>query len=977
MEIEHVLELYYDRLLNWSSVLTRGDEATTQDIVHDLCLYFTLAKPDLSQVKNLDGYLYTCLKNIYTSSLARASREAMEFVDMMEFDSIHLALQASDPAGLLQSQNDLRRICNYAVWRKESSKSASYLLLLFFHGYTRSEVATIACLPIAAIYNKLKTARSEIKTYLEQPEKVRPATRDMAPPPTLRLSPVSSVEFFEELRGEILKARHSECLPEEELLQHYQAVLQKPIPCALLAHLVSCEHCLALLNRHFQWPGAGDRALTAATSAAEQNGTSEGGDPMTYEEMMLRVREECARIQQHRPGMLSIAVDGEVAVSRDVQSARSTLSARIEPQKNARFVEVFGEQRIRLALLNVSNGLSDETDFRTQRIALSDDRWLELNLRFDGLSLQSEVTYFDPALGDAFLREDVGDEESTVAPESEVLLSWRARILRYLRSSLAPRRAAWATGLALVLCVCGYLTYRSINLSPGPQQVLSRSLAAEAVALKGRAQHQILQVELVGADERTLEQGTIDVWKDGPSGRSMRRIYNAHRQLLAAEWRDGNGNLHSYAVSQNHTQSGASQLATFDDLWRTDLSAAGFRELAGGSMQVHRVGENYELTSLQPIGARGRIATATLVLDRYYRPISETLHMRGDSNLHEARFVQTGYETRPSASVPNSVFIPDDFELPATDHRGDGTPDDGATPLPLPSDGRAVALQISVLYELSKLGADVGEPIVVTRTPDGHVHVAGTIANEADRQQILTSVQSLPDHELLDMHLASQHESGSSAPARPGLHPRGLTVYDFGRGGSPADSVLNRYFARRGGNSEQVNAAVTQFSRDTLGHAQRALQHAYALERLGESFTSAELQSTSIESRRKWTEMAARHATDLEKELEALKSQLAPLGEPGERVPLSAAVPAQIGNPAEFSRAASQLLRQVQLMNGAIGRAFTSSASEKESQAPEVLVRGAMQSIPLAGSRRMMAFASQLDEPRKSAPAQNRSAVRR
>src|ERR1035437_4740716 len=81
---EDLLESYYSKLLRWGSVLTRGHAGMAHDIVHDLCLHFTLAKPDLSQVENLDGYLYTCLRHIYLSMLDRSSREATHLVSIEE-----------------------------------------------------------------------------------------------------------------------------------------------------------------------------------------------------------------------------------------------------------------------------------------------------------------------------------------------------------------------------------------------------------------------------------------------------------------------------------------------------------------------------------------------------------------------------------------------------------------------------------------------------------------------------------------------------------------------------------------------------------------------------------------------------------------------------------------------------------------------------------------------------------------------------
>jgi DNA-directed RNA polymerase specialized sigma24 family protein len=122
-------------------VLTRGDTGKAEEIVQELCLYFTLTQPDLTSVANLDGYLYTSLRHIYLSGLARSSREAQHFVSVAEFDSFESALTGSSAGEALQRQNDLRRICGYAVWRKESSKSASYFILHFFHGYGRRKIA--------------------------------------------------------------------------------------------------------------------------------------------------------------------------------------------------------------------------------------------------------------------------------------------------------------------------------------------------------------------------------------------------------------------------------------------------------------------------------------------------------------------------------------------------------------------------------------------------------------------------------------------------------------------------------------------------------------------------------------------------------------------------------------------------------------------------------------------------------------------
>ena len=247
----------YGQLLRWAMVLTRGNLGKAEEIVQEFCVYIAVAKPDFGGVANLDGYLYTCLRNIYLSTLARASREALHLVSVEDYDSFAFAISANPTGDSLQRQNDLRRICSYALWRKESAKSASYFILHFFHGYGRREIAELAQLPIAAIYNKLKTARSEVRSYLEEPGKLRIVNRDTPPKPTLSWNLLSSQDLFRELRQTILDARRTGCLPEMELLAHYRSAT--PISCALLAHIVSCERCLSLIDRDSHRPTLKDR----------------------------------------------------------------------------------------------------------------------------------------------------------------------------------------------------------------------------------------------------------------------------------------------------------------------------------------------------------------------------------------------------------------------------------------------------------------------------------------------------------------------------------------------------------------------------------------------------------------------------------------------------------------------------------------------------------------------------------------------
>src|ERR1700694_3405747 len=79
-----LLEDYYEQFAEWAHHLTRGDRAKAQDLVHDFCLHLAVTQPDLSSISSLDGYLYKSLRNIYLSILARASREALQILSVVD-----------------------------------------------------------------------------------------------------------------------------------------------------------------------------------------------------------------------------------------------------------------------------------------------------------------------------------------------------------------------------------------------------------------------------------------------------------------------------------------------------------------------------------------------------------------------------------------------------------------------------------------------------------------------------------------------------------------------------------------------------------------------------------------------------------------------------------------------------------------------------------------------------------------------------
>jgi DNA-directed RNA polymerase specialized sigma24 family protein len=969
---EQLLASNYSQLLKWGLVLTRGDVGKAEETVQEFCLYWALTKPDLSEVTNLDGYLYTCLRHIYLSGLARSSREAMHFVSVADFDCFESALADNRSSDSLQKQNDLRRICGYAVWRKESSKSASYFILHFFHSYSRRETAQFAQLPIAAIYNKLKIARSEIKSYLDEPGKLRIVNQNLPPAPSLAWSLLSAPEFFKELREIILSARLSEFISEQELLAQYSSLIARPIECALLAHIVSCDRCLEIIDRYFRRPTLRDREpLDGFDSASEARDTCVDESEDIDRKVMLRsIRRRWGMIHEHRPDTLSIAVDGRIIAFHDVQAEYSTLSARIEHPGKAQFIEVFSEQDVRFALLSVGDLPPEGSYVRTQRVSLSDSRWLELSLTFDGLGLNSQVAYHDPALAN----------EPAAAPE-EPAEAWLpafndpnpavrgmfARMTNTFTSFFGPTMpssaVAWAFVLVIVFCAAGYLAYRHTIAPMSASEVLNQSVRIESASLEGQTEHQVVRFEVVSSESRVLQEGTVDLWKDGDGSRYLRRLYDSDHRLIAATWRNKNGEHSSNKNRRDRETPGSHHLAPMSNLWDQDLSAHAFSMLRAKESQIHAIEDGYEVTTVGPVEGHPQLISATLVLDRHYLPIRETLRVQAGLEIHEVRLVRASYERKPSSSIPDTIFNPEN-ELHSSRNPNPSDPQPDAPSNAIEANVQLSRLQIAVLYRLNSLGSDTGEPIEVIRTPEGHIRVSGTVGDASLEQQITADLERLQDHQLLDLRLVSSRDVKVSGLRK--TITQDTSVYEIGQIKPPADEILRKYFQSKGISADQLNSTVEEYSHDVLQHAQRALQHAYALNRLGSALSTAELSSIGTASQQQWVEMVYKHAEDLESQLHELRAQLAQLAQPSEDVPDTRTASVIIENPDQFNRAAIELLRQTQDLNSDAGRLFSSNGSGTRQPDQDSSLRSMMNAIPLGQAEGIARFAMELNTAQQS-----------
>jgi DNA-directed RNA polymerase specialized sigma24 family protein len=123
--------------------LAGADAARAEDLLQDAYIQFTLARPDLGAIENLDGYLVRLLRNLHLSSIRRQAAGSARTVPIESFDSAELALNGLDPEQRTRARDQLRRVCHYVCRRKAHSKAASVLALRFFLGFYPAEIGRI------------------------------------------------------------------------------------------------------------------------------------------------------------------------------------------------------------------------------------------------------------------------------------------------------------------------------------------------------------------------------------------------------------------------------------------------------------------------------------------------------------------------------------------------------------------------------------------------------------------------------------------------------------------------------------------------------------------------------------------------------------------------------------------------------------------------------------------------------------------
>ncbi len=933
--VERILGRYYPQLLEWSRILARGDDNAAEESVQDLCLHLVVAQPDLDRVQNLDNYLFMCLRNMYVSNLARVSRERLRVIQVDDYDAIGM-VAANGGLDTVDVQNELIRVGDYVISRKYTSKSASHFILHFFFGYRRSDVALLARSPISAVYNGLKEVRGELRDHLRVSEKIQLVPRGARPGRELLRTAIPSDLLLKELRSDILDADPASCISEKELVGAYKQPHASPVGCRDLAHLAGCERCLEILERALQLDDR-DGPLNGIDANLDRVPKPEG--TKSFEATILLVSKRRERLLERRPALLAIAVDGRVVAFHAVESAHNSLSSRVESSSSVPFIEVFDEYGDRLAHIPLDReSTAAPNEGLSQQILLSDDRRLRLDVRFDGLGIHAEVNYIDPALT------PVGDLEESPRPRKTLASFWsRLRWPGELR--LAPWRAVALASL-LLASVVGIAGYRYLH--PGWGDVLARAQAIALVPSPAETIHQSLRVEQTIGPEQGSVIGSVDVWRTGDK-MVVRRLYNAQHLLLATSM-ESEDSTSSIRLENDGSFTQSDRQLIDSGVWRSDVSTAAFVGSQRGEVEASRNLSGFELTERED--GRDGILARTLVLDRNYHVQAERVRFRTKEGVFEVHLVQTLLRRVPNGEVPPSTF-PQSHEMTAPGIRNERNLSPELSGNAAGKDGGA-NLEVAVLFELFQQNADIGQPIEVGPIAGGRVRAAGTLADARLLATIRERIAGLPNANRVDFQIYSDRDAASAAQ-RGKVLPQELVGATTD---APAAAFVRDALLARGLKGEALQSAEQEFRTSALAHAQTALQHAYALDRLGTILRRNGESSLNSDARVKWAQMVERHSTAAVTELEVLRLQLDSVSARIVEVP---SVDANgIADATGFARTSWDLRAKAQSVNEEVVKLFAGSTADLSTVQARESIDRLRAALPLAEADRMRSFAARL-----------------
>lgn len=903
----------YDHLYHRAVRLT-GSHEQAGDLVQDAFVQFVLARTPLSEIRNLDAYLFTMLQYLHASEVRRSSRRPSIGLDLLEHDSAHIALGSFDPARSYVALEQLGLVCEYACARSATSKAATALLFRYFHGYYVREIALLFGCPPASVDGLLHVARREARTSVNAACPGRRAwstsLAEQRNDGDIRRCQ-NGTACLDDLRSRIFARAHLTCFSRAWFEQAYTAHSRRQPQSSELAELATCARCLDQANTALGLPLLADRYPTDTLGPDRRSGGSAGpleppeGPPMAPGRPSAgRLTRQVQDVREHRPRELLLAVNGFPLASQKTGGRLNEQNVAFPSAEAIRFVEVFSEQQVRMLFLEVEPVPGGVMDQR-RSIEMAGGRTLEAGVTFAERWPEIHVTYADPEADTAL---PAGETSPAAEPHAGRIAALPAHVEPAARPAAEPARE-WSRIRDLAGCLLRPQTLPAVlavlllafwalhafgpDRTPSAAELLDRAIVSERTlgAQEGEVRHRVVHLE-----ERRLDDGVvlgrtrIEIWEDASRGATARRAFDeATGRVLALELSTGSGPTTVYRRDRPPESAGpeSSMLAAVLDAREPWLLALSTVRCAGGEggfpgATVKRAGDAFVVRGRRSAATAGRdvVDLELTFAGEHLRLVNAVLVVGAAGGRREYRFTEQRDERLPAAVAGERAF-----ELDPGLVLGKSTVSRTAPETPSPSvDARQIAaLQVEALFLLDRAGATLGEQVSVYTEGAGIV-VEALVADEARSRELLRALGPLAGNPAVRIDVQSLGEA-----ARRRGQPR---VPSLVRGvGATRDRVAAHDAIRRHVNEHAgpawpaegperdalVEREVLRTGARVLETARRALLRAWALEHLVTLVPPEKAVSLEPPAVDRWWAMVEGHAAACRREAVALKKELAPI----------------------------------------------------------------------------------------------------
>ncbi|MGH9938864.1 MAG: anti-sigma factor family protein, partial [Blastocatellia bacterium] len=165
------------------------------------------------------------------------------------------------------------------------------------------------------------------------------------------------------------------------------------------------------------------------------------------------------------------------------------------------------------------------------------------------------------------------------------------------------------------------------------------------------------------------------------------------------------------------------------------------------TLQDHSAGLKLTTVVAGPHGADAIIEASLIVRRADWHPVAEHLKVRGENEIREYELSEAAYEVMPLAAL--TVFAePAPLPLPAATPAAEAMRIPAATTpspsiKPVPSEAESRNAEVSALYALHRMRADLGEQIEILRDPAGQVVVRGLVETADRKEQLIEALRDL------------------------------------------------------------------------------------------------------------------------------------------------------------------------------------------------------------------------------------------